>query len=162
MFGRQLKDIHWKLSSAENYSRMRLKLVRNYNFDPHREASALRDNLGKTYTHIKMVTWNFLWILWLAFGKITGFVCYLRCAAPAGKCRVTVVRGGEAGEGQWSGGWHPGTPGGGSCISQSVSLSLDGQEQKPITGAQYRNTLLLNNLRWTEKKKCTISWKHLA
>uniref|UniRef100_A0A8C1J330 Neurobeachin-like protein 2 n=1 Tax=Cyprinus carpio TaxID=7962 RepID=A0A8C1J330_CYPCA len=44
------KDIHWKLSSAENYSRMRLKLVRNYNFDPHKEASALRDNLGKTYT----------------------------------------------------------------------------------------------------------------
>uniref|UniRef100_A0A673H2C4 Neurobeachin-like protein 2 n=1 Tax=Sinocyclocheilus rhinocerous TaxID=307959 RepID=A0A673H2C4_9TELE len=41
-------DIHWKLSSAENYSRMRLKLVRNYNFDPHKEASALRDNLGKT------------------------------------------------------------------------------------------------------------------
>lgn len=75
VFGRQQKDIHWKLSSAENYSRMRLKLVRNYNFDPHREASALRDNLGKTYTHIKMVTWNFLWILWLAFGEITGFVC---------------------------------------------------------------------------------------
>uniref|UniRef100_A0A672QFN9 Neurobeachin-like protein 2 n=1 Tax=Sinocyclocheilus grahami TaxID=75366 RepID=A0A672QFN9_SINGR len=44
------KDMHWKLSSAENYSRMRLKLVRNYNFDPHREASALRDNLGKIYT----------------------------------------------------------------------------------------------------------------
>uniref|UniRef100_A0A672N2S9 Neurobeachin like 1 n=1 Tax=Sinocyclocheilus grahami TaxID=75366 RepID=A0A672N2S9_SINGR len=39
------KDIHWKLSSAENYSRMRLKLVRNYNCDPHKEASALRDNL---------------------------------------------------------------------------------------------------------------------
>uniref|UniRef100_A0A673BB55 Neurobeachin-like protein 2 n=1 Tax=Sphaeramia orbicularis TaxID=375764 RepID=A0A673BB55_9TELE len=37
-----------RVSSAENYSRMRLKLVRNYNFDPHREASALRDNLGKT------------------------------------------------------------------------------------------------------------------
>uniref|UniRef100_A0AAR2KCX7 Neurobeachin-like protein 2 n=1 Tax=Pygocentrus nattereri TaxID=42514 RepID=A0AAR2KCX7_PYGNA len=41
------KEMNWKLSSAENYSRMRLKLVRNYNFDPHREASALRDNLGK-------------------------------------------------------------------------------------------------------------------
>lgn len=39
--------MHWRVSSAENYSRMRLKLVRNYNFDPHREASALRDNLGK-------------------------------------------------------------------------------------------------------------------
>uniref|UniRef100_A0AAY4EZ49 Neurobeachin-like protein 2 n=1 Tax=Denticeps clupeoides TaxID=299321 RepID=A0AAY4EZ49_9TELE len=32
---------------AENYSRMRLKLVRNYNFDLHCEASALRDNFGK-------------------------------------------------------------------------------------------------------------------
>lgn len=40
--------MHWRVSSAENFSRMRLKLVRNYNFDPHREASALRDNLGKT------------------------------------------------------------------------------------------------------------------
>lgn len=75
MFGRQQKDTHWKLSSAENYSRMRLKLVRNYNFDPHREASALRDNLGKTYTHIKMVTWNFFMNLVTAFGEITGFVC---------------------------------------------------------------------------------------
>nr|XP_023698354.1 neurobeachin-like protein 1 isoform X3 [Paramormyrops kingsleyae] len=37
---------HWRLSSVENYSRMRLKLVPNYSFDPHREASALRDNLG--------------------------------------------------------------------------------------------------------------------
>uniref|UniRef100_A0AAR2KLP0 Neurobeachin-like protein 2 n=1 Tax=Pygocentrus nattereri TaxID=42514 RepID=A0AAR2KLP0_PYGNA len=44
---KQQKEMNWKLSSAENYSRMRLKLVRNYNFDPHREASALRDNLGK-------------------------------------------------------------------------------------------------------------------
>ncbi|XP_035380132.1 neurobeachin-like protein 1 isoform X1 [Electrophorus electricus] len=43
---REQKVVHWKLSSAENYSRMRLKLVRNYNFDPHCEASALRDNLG--------------------------------------------------------------------------------------------------------------------
>uniref|UniRef100_A0A5F8HIN1 Neurobeachin-like protein 2 n=1 Tax=Monodelphis domestica TaxID=13616 RepID=A0A5F8HIN1_MONDO len=36
----------WKLSSAETYSRMRLKLVPNYHFDQHSEASALRDNLG--------------------------------------------------------------------------------------------------------------------
>nr|XP_015214918.1 PREDICTED: neurobeachin-like protein 1 [Lepisosteus oculatus] len=43
---RQQSKMHWKVSSAENYSRMRLKLVQNYNFDPHREASALRDNLG--------------------------------------------------------------------------------------------------------------------
>ncbi|XP_028835507.1 neurobeachin-like protein 1 isoform X3 [Denticeps clupeoides] len=39
-------ELHWRLSSAENYSRMRLKLVRNYNFDLHCEASALRDNFG--------------------------------------------------------------------------------------------------------------------
>ncbi|XP_006868866.1 PREDICTED: neurobeachin-like protein 2 [Chrysochloris asiatica] len=37
----------WKLSSAETYSRMRLKLVPNHHFDPHLEASALRDNLGE-------------------------------------------------------------------------------------------------------------------
>jgi len=42
--------MHWRVSSAENFSRMRLKLVRSYNFDPHREASALRDNLGKEAT----------------------------------------------------------------------------------------------------------------
>lgn len=51
---RQQKEMHWKLSSAENYSRMRLKLVRNYNFDPHREASALRDNLGNTHRHVTL------------------------------------------------------------------------------------------------------------
>ncbi|KAM3585663.1 uncharacterized protein V6R79_023778 [Siganus canaliculatus] len=49
---RQLDDMHWKVSSAENFSRMRLKLIRNYNFDPHREASALRDNLGVHQQHV--------------------------------------------------------------------------------------------------------------
>uniref|UniRef100_A0A673H021 Neurobeachin-like protein 2 n=1 Tax=Sinocyclocheilus rhinocerous TaxID=307959 RepID=A0A673H021_9TELE len=49
---KQQMDIHWKLSSAENYSRMRLKLVRNYNFDPHKEASALRDNLGVQHQQV--------------------------------------------------------------------------------------------------------------
>ncbi|XP_016095948.1 neurobeachin-like protein 1 [Sinocyclocheilus grahami] len=49
---KQQKDIHWKLSSAENYSRMRLKLVRNYNCDPHKEASALRDNLGVQHQQV--------------------------------------------------------------------------------------------------------------
>nr|XP_057907467.1 neurobeachin-like protein 1 isoform X2 [Doryrhamphus excisus] len=43
---RQQDKMHWRVSSAENFSRMRLKLVRNHNFDPHKEASALRDNLG--------------------------------------------------------------------------------------------------------------------
>ncbi|XP_068101120.1 neurobeachin-like protein 1 isoform X2 [Hyperolius riggenbachi] len=41
---------HWKLSNVENYSRMRLKLVQNNNFDPHSEASNLRDNLGVQQT----------------------------------------------------------------------------------------------------------------
>lgn len=48
--GRILRDPpvpHWKLSSAETYSRMRLKLVPNHHFNPHLEASALRDNLGE-------------------------------------------------------------------------------------------------------------------
>ncbi|XP_029444090.1 neurobeachin-like protein 2 isoform X2 [Rhinatrema bivittatum] len=39
-------EMKWKLSTAETYSRRRLKLVPNYNFDSHTEASALRDNLG--------------------------------------------------------------------------------------------------------------------
>ncbi|XP_041045681.1 neurobeachin-like protein 2 isoform X1 [Carcharodon carcharias] len=39
-------EIKWKLASVETYSRMRLKLVPNYSFDKHAEASALRDNLG--------------------------------------------------------------------------------------------------------------------
>uniref|UniRef100_A0A8I3WF73 Neurobeachin like 1 n=1 Tax=Callithrix jacchus TaxID=9483 RepID=A0A8I3WF73_CALJA len=43
---RKQNPIHWKLANAENYSRMRLKLVPNYNFKTHEEASALRDNLG--------------------------------------------------------------------------------------------------------------------
>ncbi|ELT90958.1 hypothetical protein CAPTEDRAFT_18825 [Capitella teleta] len=36
----------WKLSSLENSHRMRPKLIPNYNYDPHLEASALRDNIG--------------------------------------------------------------------------------------------------------------------
>ncbi|XP_063308911.1 neurobeachin-like protein 2 isoform X7 [Pelobates fuscus] len=43
-------EVKWKLSSAETYSRMRLKLVPNYAFDLHAEASALRDNLGINQT----------------------------------------------------------------------------------------------------------------
>ncbi|XP_047454573.1 neurobeachin-like protein 2 isoform X2 [Mugil cephalus] len=39
-------EVKWKLSSAETYSKMRLKLMPNYNYDPHSEASALRDNMG--------------------------------------------------------------------------------------------------------------------
>ncbi|XP_033620440.1 neurobeachin-like protein 1 isoform X2 [Fukomys damarensis] len=43
---RKQNPIHWKLANVENHSRMRLKLVPNYNFKTHEEASALRDNLG--------------------------------------------------------------------------------------------------------------------
>ncbi|XP_036071922.1 neurobeachin-like protein 2 isoform X9 [Oryzias melastigma] len=39
-------EVKWKLSSAETYSKMRLKLVPNYHYDAHCEASALRDNMG--------------------------------------------------------------------------------------------------------------------
>uniref|UniRef100_A0AAQ4QN44 Neurobeachin-like 1 n=1 Tax=Gasterosteus aculeatus aculeatus TaxID=481459 RepID=A0AAQ4QN44_GASAC len=52
---RQQDEMHWRVSSAENFSRMRLKLVRNYNFDPHREASALRDNLGKAASLLSLL-----------------------------------------------------------------------------------------------------------
>lgn len=45
---RKQREIHWKLANVENYSRMRLKLIPNYNFKPHDEASALRDNLGES------------------------------------------------------------------------------------------------------------------
>uniref|UniRef100_A0A8C3EXT2 Neurobeachin like 1 n=1 Tax=Corvus moneduloides TaxID=1196302 RepID=A0A8C3EXT2_CORMO len=44
---RKQRPIHWKLSNVENFSRMRLKLVQNYNFNSHQDASDLRDNLGK-------------------------------------------------------------------------------------------------------------------
>ncbi|KAM8810447.1 neurobeachin-like protein 2 [Eudromia elegans] len=44
-------ETRWKLSSAETYSRMRLKLVPNLSFDQHLEASALRDNLGADHLH---------------------------------------------------------------------------------------------------------------
>ncbi|XP_033848417.3 neurobeachin-like protein 2 isoform X3 [Acipenser ruthenus] len=44
-------EVRWKLSSAETYSKMRLKLVPNYSFDSHSEASALRDNMGADHLH---------------------------------------------------------------------------------------------------------------
>ncbi len=45
-FYRIQPEVKLKLSSAETYSKMRLKLVPNYNYDPHSEASAQRDNMG--------------------------------------------------------------------------------------------------------------------
>ncbi|KAH1176745.1 hypothetical protein KIL84_010447 [Mauremys mutica] len=50
-------EIRWKLSSAETYSRMRLKLVPNYHFDPHVEASALRDNLANKCRPLPVPSW---------------------------------------------------------------------------------------------------------
>ncbi|KAK2844496.1 hypothetical protein Q5P01_011155 [Channa striata] len=44
-------EVKWKLSGAETYSKMRLKLVPNYNYDSHSEASALRDNMGADSPH---------------------------------------------------------------------------------------------------------------
>lgn len=35
----------WKLANNENFMRMRMKLIPNLNFNPHREASAARDNV---------------------------------------------------------------------------------------------------------------------
>ena len=40
-------EVYWKMSNQENFSRMRVKLIPNYNFDQHIEASRQRDNLGK-------------------------------------------------------------------------------------------------------------------
>ncbi|XP_038073345.1 neurobeachin-like protein 1 isoform X2 [Patiria miniata] len=40
------EHIYWKLSSQENFSRMRLKLTQNFMFDLHIEASQMRDNTG--------------------------------------------------------------------------------------------------------------------
>ncbi|KAK7111968.1 hypothetical protein V1264_011504 [Littorina saxatilis] len=39
-------ELHWKLSNQENFSRMRVKMIPNYNFDPHLDASEQRDNTG--------------------------------------------------------------------------------------------------------------------
>ncbi|XP_076122113.1 neurobeachin-like protein 2 isoform X1 [Alosa pseudoharengus] len=43
---RNQPEVKWTLSNAETYSKMRLKLVPNYNYDSHSEAAALRDNMG--------------------------------------------------------------------------------------------------------------------
>eukprot|EP00105_Crassostrea_gigas_P036363 XP_019920511.1 PREDICTED: neurobeachin-like protein 1 [Crassostrea gigas] len=44
--------IHWKLSNQENFKRMKVKMIPNINFDPHREASYQRDNLGASEADI--------------------------------------------------------------------------------------------------------------
>ena len=45
-FYRKPQETRWKLSNVENFSRMRMKLTQNYNFDNHEEASNLRDNIS--------------------------------------------------------------------------------------------------------------------
>ena len=45
-FLRETVLLHWKLSNQENFSRMKVKMIQNYNFDSHKEASLLRDNQG--------------------------------------------------------------------------------------------------------------------
>lgn len=71
-------EVRWKLSSAETYSRMRLKLVPNLNFDQHLEASALRDNLGEVVAlgHPRMsrtaLNWGPLWDLSPSSGGALG------------------------------------------------------------------------------------------
>lgn len=48
---REKEQKHWKLSCNETFSRMRLKLRPNLYFNPHTDASNLRDNTGiSTYT----------------------------------------------------------------------------------------------------------------
>lgn len=36
----------WKLDRTENFSRMRMKLIRSYPYNPHAEASLMRDEGG--------------------------------------------------------------------------------------------------------------------
>ncbi|XP_071791552.1 neurobeachin-like protein 1 [Asterias amurensis] len=50
------ENLYWKLSSQENFSRMRLKLTQNFMFDPHLEASQLRDNTGPIFEAAEVIT----------------------------------------------------------------------------------------------------------
>ncbi|CAG0879480.1 unnamed protein product [Darwinula stevensoni] len=43
---RHAEEEHWKMGGQENSMRMRLKMVPNHSFDPHIQASKLRDNQG--------------------------------------------------------------------------------------------------------------------
>ncbi|OWF44124.1 neurobeachin-like protein 1 isoform X3 [Mizuhopecten yessoensis] len=47
---RNIASNQWKLSNQENFSRMKVKLVPNHNFDLHIEAAMLRDNQGVSET----------------------------------------------------------------------------------------------------------------
>lgn len=63
-----------KLSSAETYSKMRLKLVPNYNYDPHSDASAQRDNMGMAQ-QMKLCTLTFFSVLYVLCSKDAFVLC---------------------------------------------------------------------------------------
>lgn len=65
-------EVKLKLSNAETYSKMRLKLVPNYNYDPHSEASAQRDNMGMSLG-INILTELF------CHGSDTQYRCFCVC-----------------------------------------------------------------------------------
>lgn len=69
---RKQNPIHWKLANVENYSRMRLKLVPNYNFKTHDEASALRDNLGE-------FQWLFIYLLKIVRVLMGFVIVFINC-----------------------------------------------------------------------------------
>lgn len=43
-FSRVAERYSWKLDRTENFSRMRMKLIRSYPYNPHTEASIMRDD----------------------------------------------------------------------------------------------------------------------
>lgn len=49
-FFRVSERYSWKLDRTENFSRMRMKLIRSYPYNPHTDASIMRDDgaLGKS------------------------------------------------------------------------------------------------------------------
>lgn len=71
-----------KLSNAETYSKMRLKLVPNYNYDPHSDASAQRDNMGMAKTNEIMHIHLFLSCMHGAVKMLLFFVCVLGADSP--------------------------------------------------------------------------------
>lgn len=71
-------EVNWKLSSAETYSKMRLKLVPNYNCDSHSDASAQRDNMG-TNLGLNVVLYSYM----LFTLSVYVFVCVCLCSTGA-------------------------------------------------------------------------------
>lgn len=69
-----------KLSNAETYSKMRLKLVPNYNYDSHGDASAQRDNMGMAQ-QMKLLLTFYLSCMYCAV-KMLLFLCVLGADSP--------------------------------------------------------------------------------